>query len=61
MVEFMGTAIRPFFAENEVLALILVVLLFNNCDGLFNSETLAVIIILWLIAEQGFFGDKCGC
>lgn len=59
----MGHGIGRLFAENDVLVLILIVLLFNSCgnDGLFNEETLAVIIILWLIAGQGFFGDKCGC
>jgi len=37
-------------AENDILVLILIVLLFANCgDGLFNEEILAVIIILWLI------------
>ena len=42
----------------DILALILVVLLFSgyDCHGLFNEETLAVIIILWLIYDGGFFG-----
>jgi len=59
----MGHGIGQLFAENDVLVLILIVLLFSNqCnDGLFNEETLAVIIILWLIAGQGFFGGKCDC
>lgn len=41
---------------NDLLVLILVVLLFNSNDGLFNEETLAVIIILWLICEGRGFG-----
>lgn len=51
-----------FFCNQEILPLILIVLLFNGgTDCLFNEETLAVIIILWLICSSGFFGKKDCC
>lgn len=50
------------FCIQEILPLILIVLLFNGgTDCLFNEETLAVIIILWLICGSGFFGKKACC
>ena len=55
-MSFIGKpGVGGFFGRNDLLALILVILLFS-CDGvagLFNEETLAVIIILWLIYQQG--------
>lgn len=41
-----------FISRTEILALILVIILFNPDDTIFNPEILAVIIILWLIYEN---------
>lgn len=46
--------------KNDILVLILIVLLFANCEGgLFNEEILAVIIILWLIIFNVCEDDHC--